>query len=171
MDDREPTVLELDSYSEAETIAIGRRIGERLIAGDLLLLLAPYGAGKTHLTKGVAAGLGADPDEVNSPSFVLINEYASDQAHGRIPIYHADLYRIENDHDLASVGLEDCFDGDGVCVIEWAERAEGMLPPDRLEIAIAEVGPTARRLRLMPRGARYQQLIVELGGQVDAARN
>src|SRR5215210_2830514 len=78
--------LELRSDSEAETIAIGRRIGARLKAGDLLLLLAPFGAGKTHLAKGIAAGLGADPDEVNSPSFVLINEYAAGREHDGMPI-------------------------------------------------------------------------------------
>ncbi len=162
--------LELRSDSEAETIAIGRRLGEQLVAGDLLLLLAPFGAGKTHLTKGVAAGLGADPGEVNSPSFVLVNEYSAGPEHNFMPIYHADLYRIETSHDLSTVGLEDYIYGDGVCIIEWAERAGDLLPRDRLEIHMRELGPTSRLLRLVPHGRRPVQLVAALAaGRSDAA--
>lgn len=155
-------VLEIRSESEAETIAWGQRLGERLVPGDLILLLAPFGAGKTHFAKGIAAGLGADPDDVNSPSFVLINEYAAGPQHNRMPIYHADLYRIETAHDLATVGLEDCIDGDGVCVIEWAERAAAFLPRDRLVVQIEETGESSRCLRLIPYGPRYEQLVAEV---------
>ncbi len=116
-------VLEWVSHSEAQTIAFGQHLGMHLEAGDVLLLLGSFGMGKTHLTKGIAAGLGADPNDVNSPSFVLINEYAADATHKRMPIYHVDLYRIETPQALYSVGLEQCLDGDGVCIIEWAERA------------------------------------------------
>lgn len=158
----ESATLALRSASVDETVAIGRRLGARLGAGDLLLLLAPFGAGKTHLTKGIAAGLGADPDEVNSPSFVLINEYAAGPEHGRIPIYHADLYRVETAHDLSTVGLEDCYNGDGVCIIEWAEHAAGSLPEERLEIHIVETGPTGRLLRLAAFGGRYRELVAAL---------
>ncbi len=165
MSGRQEQELELASQSEAETIDIGRRIGRGLAAGDLVLLLAPFGAGKTHLAKGIAAGLGADPDEVNSPSFVLINEYVAGQERGRIPIYHADLYRIETDHDLATSGLEECFNGDGVCLIEWAERAAGALPDERLAIHISETGEKSRRLRLVPHGPRYAALVAALAAE------
>ena len=158
--------LEFQSNSEAETIAFGRQIGERLQAGDLLLLLAPFGAGKTHLTKGIAAGLGADPDDVNSPSFVIVNQYTAGRQHRRMPIFHADLYRIETAHELGTVGLEDCFNGDGVCIIEWAERAADWLPEERLEVTIAETAPTARSLTLVPQGERYERLIAELADAV-----
>ncbi|CAA9248113.1 MAG: tRNA threonylcarbamoyladenosine biosynthesis protein TsaE [uncultured Chloroflexia bacterium] len=172
MDARQESGLELVSLSEAETINIGRRIGRRLAAGDLVLLLAPFGAGKTHLAKGIAAGLGADPDEVNSPSFVLINEYVAGQERGRMPIYHADLYRIETAHDLATIGLEECFNGDGICLIEWAERAAGALPDERLAVHISETGEKSRRLRLVPHGARYRALVATLAAdQNDAAGN
>ena len=154
--------LELLSDGVGETIAIGRQIGERLVAGDLVLLVAPFGAGKTHLTKGIAAGLGADPDEVNSPSFVLVNEYRAGPERGGMPIYHADLYRVETPHDLGTIGLEDCFGGDGVCVIEWAERAADWLPEDRLTVEIVPTGPATRHMRLVPRGQRYRQLVAEL---------
>jgi tRNA threonylcarbamoyladenosine biosynthesis protein TsaE len=162
--------LELASASEAETVAIGRRIGERLAAGDLVLLLAPFGAGKTHLTKGIATGLGADPDDVNSPSFVLINEYAAGPDYGSMPIYHVDLYRVETPHELETVGLEECLQGDGVCVIEWAERAAGWLPQDRLVVEIEETGPQARRLRLVPHGRRYAELVAGLAPTAEGGR-
>ena len=170
MDGGAPGGLELLSGSEAETIEIGRRIGERLVAGDLLLLLAPFGAGKTHLTKGIAAGLGADPDDVNSPSFVLINEYVAGREHGSIPIYHVDLYRIEMAHELETVGLEECLNGDGVCVIEWAERASAFWPADRLVVEIEPTGPATRRLRLVPHGRRYETLVTEVSSQRTATR-
>lgn len=156
------TVLELQSGSEAETIAIGRQIGLHLQSGDLILLLAPFGAGKTHLTKGIAAGLGADPDDVNSPSFVLINEYRAGPAHKGMPIFHADLYRIETAHALATTGLEDCFSGDGVCIVEWAERAGDLFPDDRLEVRIVPSGPEVRQLFLTARGSRYRALLATL---------
>ncbi len=165
MDGKTYGMLDLLSESEAETIAIGRRIGERLVAGDLLLLQAPFGAGKTHLTKGIAAGLGADLDDVNSPSFVLINEYAAGSQHDNMPIYHVDLYRIETPHELETVGLEECLNGDGICVIEWAERGAGFLPRDRLLVEMEVIGPTTRQLRLVPYGQRYQALVAELSTQ------
>ena len=161
--------LELRSSSEAETIAYGVQIGGRLQPGDLVLLLAPFGAGKTHLTKGIAAGLGADPDEVNSPSFVLVNEYTGRARHRRIPIFHVDLYRIETTHELGTVGLEECLSEDGVCVIEWAERAMEWLPQDRLVVEIAETGPNARRLRLVPQGERYERLVEDLAHELQQA--
>ena len=154
--------LEILSNGEAETLAIGRRIGERLQAGDLLLLLGPFGAGKTYLTRGLAAGLGAEAGDVNSPSFVVINEYAAGREYGHMPIYHVDLYRVETAHELGTIGLEECLNGDGVCVIEWAERAAGWLPEDRLVIELEEMGPRSRRLRLIPHGQRYLALVEDL---------
>lgn len=157
-----PVELEFRSTSETDTIAIGKRIGQQLGAGGLVLLIAPFGAGKTHLTKGIAAGLGADPDDVNSPSFVVINEYAAGSRHRGMPIYHVDLYRVETSHELGTIGIEECLNDEGVCIIEWAERAAEWLPAARLEIRIEETGPNARRLRLLPRGERYEQLVTEL---------
>lgn len=164
--------IELTSASEAETIMIGAEIGARLRAGDLVLLQGPFGAGKTHLTRGIAAGLGADPADVNSPSFVVINEYRAGAAHGRMPIFHVDLYRVETEHELGTIGLEDCIDGHGVCVIEWAERVAGWLPPDRLVVEIEPTGPTGRRLRLIANGERYRRLLEDFpaGEWIRAAR-
>jgi tRNA threonylcarbamoyladenosine biosynthesis protein TsaE len=154
--------LEFASHAEAETIAFGRRLGALLQAGDLVLLFAPFGAGKTHLTKGIAAAFGVDEAEVNSPSFVLINEYEADRAHGRIPLYHADLYRIETPDELASVGLDDIFAGDGVAIVEWAEHAAGNVPREHLRITIEHTGETERQIRLAAHGLRYIRLIAAL---------
>ena len=153
-------VLDIISHSVAQTIRFGQRLGELLCPGDLLLLLGDFGTGKTHLIKGIAQGLGS-ADLVNSPSFVLMNEYRAGSHHGRIPIYHADLYRIENPDELAGIGLEEAWAGDGVCLIEWAEQAGGMLPQQHLAIYLQHLAETKRTLRLVPHGARYERLVAE----------
>ncbi len=162
MPDTHAAPLEVLSESEAETIVFGRKLGALLSAGDVVLLFAPFGAGKTHLTKGLAGALGVAETDVNSPSFVLINEYESDRAHGRIPIYHVDLYRVETPDELATVGLDDVVAGDGVAIIEWAERAAGRVPESHLAITIDHVDETRRLIQLVPHGQRYQQLVQRL---------
>ncbi len=157
-----PAALELVSSSEADTIAFGRRLGALLQPGDLVLLFAPFGAGKTHLTKGIAGALGVVEADVNSPSFVLINEYQADRAHGRMPIYHVDLYRIETPDELATVGLDDVIAGDSLAVIEWAERAADWFPHEHLAIEMVYEGPTQRRIRLLPRGRRAAAIVAQL---------
>ncbi|MCS6889358.1 MAG: tRNA (adenosine(37)-N6)-threonylcarbamoyltransferase complex ATPase subunit type 1 TsaE [Chloroflexus sp.] len=153
-----PRDLDFISHSQAQTERIGMRLGQLLRAGDLVLLSGPLGAGKTHLIKGIARGLGYD-GPVTSPTFVLINEYHADDAHGRLPIYHVDLYRVSGVTELATIGLEEIWLADGVCLVEWPERAAAALPPENLQIALSYVSETKRRLRLMPRGARYQALL------------
>lgn len=161
-----PATLEVISHSEAETIVFGRRLGTLLQPGDLILLFAPFGAGKTHLTKGIAGALGVDEADVNSPSFVLINEYETSRkgkpGQGRIPIYHVDLYRIETPDELATVGLDDVIAGHGIAVIEWAERAADWFPHDHLAIEIAYQGETERRIVVRPQGVRATELVVAL---------
>src|SRR5690242_21839572 len=109
-------IVDIISHSAAQTIRFGQRLGELMHQGDLVVLLGDFGAGKTHLIKGIAQGLGST-DLVNSPSFVLINEYRAGLRHNRMPIYHADLYRIENPDELAAIGIEDAWSGSGVCLI------------------------------------------------------
>jgi len=155
-------VLALRSTSVEQTIALGRRLGARLQAGDVVLLFAPFGAGKTHLTKGIAAAWGVDPDDVNSPSFVLVNQYDGDRAHRRLPIFHADLYRVEGADEVASVGLDDLVDAGGLVIVEWAEHAGSFLPAQHVAIHIDVVGENERVLRLEAHGTRYAQLTAEL---------
>jgi tRNA threonylcarbamoyladenosine biosynthesis protein TsaE len=151
-------VLDCVSHSPAQTTRIGQRLGERLRAGDLVLLLGDFGAGKTQMVKGIALGLGSD-DLVNSPSFVLVNEYRAGATHGRMPIYHVDLYRVEDERELAGIGLDELADSDGVCLIEWAERAERQLPGTYLAVQLDYLGETKRTLRFVPHGARYEVLL------------
>ena len=149
---------ELVSTSVEQTDSIGQRLGQHLRAGDLLLLLGDIGAGKTHLTKGIVRGLGSQ-DLVTSPTFVLINEYHSDGAHGNVTIYHADLYRIEQPDELLGIGLEEAWSGTGICLIEWAERAANWLPTDHLTVYLSYLSETERAIRLVPHGARYVELV------------
>jgi len=111
------------SQSVAETVAYGGRRAQSLHAGDVLALAGDLSTGKTQFVKGLVAGLGSD-DEVTSPTFTLIHEYTS----GRLPVYHLDFYRLNHRDELRQLGLEDYFNGEGVCVIEWADRFPEILP-------------------------------------------
>jgi tRNA threonylcarbamoyladenosine biosynthesis protein TsaE len=153
-------VLDFISHSAAQTIRIGQRLGELMGRGDLVLLLGDFGTGKTHLIKGIAQGLGS-ADLVNSPSFVLINEYRAGPQHSEMPIYHADLYRIEDPVELAAIGIEEAWSGVGVCLIEWAEQAGDWLPQEHLAIHLQHLSETKRVLRFVPHGTRYEALLAD----------
>lgn len=115
--------------SEEETIALGERLARELPAKQVVLLIGPLGAGKTTLAKGIVKGLGAaSPDDVSSPTFTLIHEY------GRV--YHIDLYRLDEPREVATLGLDDLFDREGIVLIEWGERFPQFLPAERIEIRI-----------------------------------
>lgn len=158
-----PQMLDFISHSVAQTQRIGQRLGELLCPGDLVLLLGEFGAGKTHLVKGIAGGLGS-ADAVTSPSFVLINQYAAGAQQGGFPIWHVDLYRIEDINELQGIGLEETLDGAGVTLIEWAERAANWLPQERLIIRLQHLSEHKRILRFEPHGARYVGIVETLKG-------
>ena len=112
------------THNPEETQALGEQLGKTLEPGDVIALIGDLGAGKTCLTQGIARGIGIAPDEVvSSPSYILINEY-----NGTIPIYHIDLYRLESAAEIAELGLMEYIEGNGICVIEWAERMADALP-------------------------------------------
>ena len=136
--------LELHSSSPEETIRIGQEIAACLVPGNILALVGPLGAGKTQLVKGIALGLGV-PDSrfVNSPTFVLVNEYA-----GRIPIHHLDAYRLNSTAELEALGFEELCAGEAVVLVEWADRVEGAIPADALWIDLAVVSDNERLLTL-----------------------
>lgn len=134
------------SRNAAETFQLGEQIGAQLKGGEVLLLSGPLGAGKTVLVKGLASSLGLDPEEVTSPSFTLVNPYA-----GRLPLYHLDLYRLDEGVSAAhAVDLDELLmDETAVIVIEWAERLGGYpLPPNQWRIAISGDGDEARRIQI-----------------------
>jgi tRNA threonylcarbamoyladenosine biosynthesis protein TsaE len=134
--------------SEAETIALGERLAHELPPRGVVLLIGNLGAGKTTLAKGIVNGLGAAAaDEVLSPTFTLIHEYGE----GRV--YHVDLYRLDEPREVATLGLDEIFDRDGLVLIEWGERFPRMLPAERTEIRIRPVGDDAREIEVTQIGA------------------
>ncbi|MFO0802431.1 MAG: tRNA (adenosine(37)-N6)-threonylcarbamoyltransferase complex ATPase subunit type 1 TsaE [Gemmataceae bacterium] len=141
----------------AGTEAFGRRLGEWLFPGAVIALVGTLGAGKTHLVRAVAEGLGANPAAVNSPTFVLIQEYA-----GRLPIYHFDAYRLATEREFAELGTNEYFEGDGVCLVEWADKVEQTLPAEHLRIAIDVLDAERRRFNLTAHGERYERLLREV---------
>ena len=155
--------ITLFSQSEDDTHAIGRAIGAGLMAGDVLLLSGTLGAGKTTLTQGVAWGLGAD-EYARSPTFVLVNEYSA-----RLPIYHMDLYRLDSFAEVDGLGLDDYLFGDGVCVIEWADKAPGYFPEDHLIVEIEVVSGEERALTVSGGAERHAALFEALGRSEYAA--
>jgi tRNA threonylcarbamoyladenosine biosynthesis protein TsaE len=112
------------SNSPAETEAIGRQVAEKIGVGSVLALKGDLGSGKTLFVKGVVDGLGSSAD-VTSPTFTILHEY---RGGGRLPVYHFDLFRVENPQTLARLGLDDYFFGDGISVIEWADRFPEFVP-------------------------------------------
>ena len=149
--------LELNSSSEEETRGVGERLGRALRKGDVLLLSGDLGTGKTCLTQGIGRGLETST-QVNSPSFVLMNEYP-----GRETLFHVDLYRIEDVEDLDELGLWDYAER-GVLVVEWPERGAELLPGDGLvvELRYGDL-EKQRRLKFLPRGPRGAELLQSLG--------
>ena len=122
--------------SPEETQALGEKLGKTLQQGDVIALIGDLGTGKTCLTQGIARGVGIASDEVvNSPSYILINEY-----NGTVPIYHIDLYRLENSEEIAELGLSEYVEGDGICIIEWAERMADALPDTCIKVHITLTG-------------------------------
>ena len=136
-----------------ETAALGRRLAALLKPSAVIALVGPLGAGKTTLVRAIAEGLGADPRRVKSPTFALIHEYA-----GRLPIYHFDAYRLPDAAAFADLGIEEYFSGDGVCLIEWADRVESVLPEERLTIQIEPTGESTRLITLQPNSSRYEKM-------------
>jgi tRNA threonylcarbamoyladenosine biosynthesis protein TsaE len=142
------------------TTRFGRRLGAGLFPGAVVALVGQLGAGKTHLTRAVAEGLGVrNPAAVNSPTFVLIQEYPA-----RLPIYHFDAYRLRGAREFAELGVEEYFGGSGVCLVEWADKVAATLPLERLSIEIEIVDANRRRFALTARGARYEALLTEVCG-------
>ena len=144
----------VDSRSAEETRALGERLGGALEPGDVVALDGPLGAGKTCFVQGIARGLGVDPDTpVTSPTFTLVGEYP-----GRMPLHHADFYRVESLSRLEDAGFDDLLDGRGALVVEWSERFPEALPADRLLIRIEIRSESERRLQVEATGPRSSAL-------------
>ncbi len=148
--------LELTSHSPEQTQKIGVRIGKLALPGDIFLLVGSLGAGKTCLTQGIAWGLNIK-EYTLSPSFVLIREL-----YGRLPLYHIDLYRLDHIEEIEELGLDEYLYGNGICVVEWAEKGLSMLPTEHLLIQISYLSDTERSFQIKPSGKRYSEILAHL---------
>ncbi|UCD72443.1 MAG: tRNA (adenosine(37)-N6)-threonylcarbamoyltransferase complex ATPase subunit type 1 TsaE [Syntrophobacterales bacterium] len=148
----------LCTSSPEETIQLGQFIGGILKPGSIVGLCGELGTGKTHLIKGLARGLGVDDRYyVTSPSFTIINEYP-----GRIPLNHFDLYRLDDTQQMEELGYEEYFYGDGVTVIEWAEKILPFLPENRLMVEITHLSENRRKFRITGLGHPYRDIMREI---------
>lgn len=120
-----------ETFSEAETHALGKKIGETAKPGDVYTLVGDLGVGKTVFTQGIADGLGIT-EPVSSPTFTIVQVYEE----GRMPFYHFDVYRIGDIEEMDEIGYEDYFYGEGLCMIEWANLIEEILPDKRYDVTI-----------------------------------
>lgn len=141
-------MIKSTTYNSDETLQLGKDLGTRLIAGDLVLLFGDLGAGKTCLTQGICLGAGLESNAyIRSPTFTLVNEYQ-----GKIPIFHIDLYRLETEADINNLGLEEIIYSQAITIIEWSEKLKSNKKPgefmfgieERLEIHIDSKDETVR---------------------------
>jgi len=151
---------------------MGAALARKLRPGDVLLLSGGLGAGKTSFIQGLAKGLGIEGD-VTSPTFTLVNEYRGQVGGEPVSLYHIDLYRLSGDVDeLLDIGFEEYLDDpQGICAIEWPQRAADALPESWLLIEIDPIAETKRRIRLQANGARYQELVAELRAEAGRGRS
>lgn len=138
--------MRIESFSRDDTFRLGVSLGEKAKKGEVYCLSGDLGAGKTVFTQGFAKGLGIE-EAVCSPTFTIVQQYM-----GRLPLYHFDVYRISDIEEMEEIGYEEYFYGDGVCLIEWAELIEELLPADRIKILIKKD---------MDKGFDYREIIIE----------
>jgi tRNA threonylcarbamoyladenosine biosynthesis protein TsaE len=143
-----PAAVTISTESADETRAAGERLARTLGPGDVVALTGDLGAGKTCFVQGVVQGLGAGT-WATSPTFVLVNEYGGD-----LPLHHVDAYRVAGPDEMVDVGLLDLIDGDGVTLIEWADRVAALLPERTIHVAIEGVGDEPRRISIRGSGGR-----------------
>ena len=141
----------IETHDPEETFEVGRKIGMNAKPGQIYTLTGDLGVGKTVFTQGVAAGLGIT-EPVNSPTFTIIQEYED----GRLPFYHFDVYRIGDLEEMEEIGYDDYFFGQGICLIEWAELIEEILPEKRIEVIIEKD---------LVKGFEYRKITIEERGE------
>jgi len=150
-----------EAADETATDALGAALAEALPDGAVVGLRGTLGAGKTRLVQAVAEATGVDRSLVVSPTFVLIQQYR-----GRRPVYHLDAYRLRDEDEFEALGPEECFEGGGLTLVEWADRVEGSLPRDRIDVRIDVTGPESRRFEVATRGGGYEEVIRRLSDRL-----
>ncbi len=173
--DKDALTLNIHSASSTQTQALGMHLGQLLRGGELLLLDGQLGMGKTTFTQGLAQGLGITTT-ITSPTFTLLKEYPGHirqegQASVKGPaLYHFDLYRLEDPEEIFALGFEDYFyDTTGVCVVEWADKADGLWAPETLRVAISLSGETGRIFAFTAIGTRYSELLRQFQKNIHAS--
>jgi tRNA threonylcarbamoyladenosine biosynthesis protein TsaE len=150
----DPGTIDLVSHSSLHTERLGERLAAHAEPGTVIALWGELGTGKTVLARGIAIGLGIDEEAVTSPTFIILREHFG----GRLPLYHLDLYRLEQSQ-LGSTGWEEAIDAGGVTVIEWPDRAGDELPPDRVDVRLEHVAETKRTVSIEPTGPRSRRIV------------
>jgi len=146
------------SHSQRQTKSCGKKLAQLLEGGEIIGLRGELGAGKTCLVRGVAEGLGVGEKAwIRSPTFTLINEY-----HGRLPVYHIDLYRVSGHAEQEGLNLREYLYGDGVCLVEWFEYLPADETEEFLEVNLTHAGAAHRRLTFSAHGARYERVVEAL---------
>ncbi len=153
--------LEYLSKDEQQTILLAQKISGCLNKGDILCLFGDLGSGKTTFVKGLAKGLKVKDEPVSSPTFVLMNSYQ-----GRLPIYHFDLYRLNDSAAILNIGIEEFFYGDGVAVIEWAERLKELMPKEFLSITLEHRSLQERLILIGSSGKRFESVIEKISADI-----
>jgi tRNA threonylcarbamoyladenosine biosynthesis protein TsaE len=151
----EELTLKIDSPEAMRRL--GERLGERLEAGDFVGLIGELGAGKTVFARGVAEGAGVAPGQVASPSFAIVYTYR-----GRLPLHHADFFRLGDEEELYATGFFDLLRGDAATLVEWLDRIPEAAPGEHLIVRISGAGEDVREVRLEPKGERHARLAREL---------
>ena len=157
---------EIHSCSAEETFEIGRTLGRLLFPGAFVAFSGDLGAGKTCCVQGISIGLGVeDRSLITSPTFTLIQEYQ-----GRLPIYHFDVYRLTHEDEIYDLGYEEYFYGDGVILVEWAERIEAFLPQDCLQVHLHIEEDLSRTLRFQSCSEQFRKILEMLGADASQKR-
>jgi tRNA threonylcarbamoyladenosine biosynthesis protein TsaE len=146
--------MSFSSASPEDTRTLGEALGRVLQDGDFVGLVGDLGAGKTELARGIARGVGIRDEDVTSPSFAIVHQH-----HGRIPLTHADLYRLTGRSDLDGTGFHELRDGPGATLVEWVDRVPGAAPPDAMRIVLLETAESARELVVATSGPRSEHLL------------
>ena len=149
--------MKIKSCSVSQTLKIGKALAKNMEKGDIVGLFGELGSGKTVFTKGIALGLGIHPLTVISPTFILLKEY-----NGELPLYHFDLYRLGKPEDITALGYEEYLYGQGVSVIEWADRLSYLLPKEILSVRLSLVGSKTRYIEFKAGSSRYKRLIKKI---------
>jgi len=150
-----------DAAGEQATARLGAALAELLPDGATLALCGTLGSGKTRLVQAIAEAAGVDRREVVSPTFVIIHEYQ-----GRRPVVHIDAYRLRDEGEFLDLGPDEYFESDALVLVEWADRVQGCLPRDRIEIHIDVTGADSRRFEIVAVGGRYAEVVEGCSGRL-----